>query len=55
MAGQVVRQVVAFGGGGLGEDVADDRGLEDVLLGLGLAYEAAVPFWRDARPALLAS
>ena len=34
MAGQVVRQVVAFGGGGLGEEVADDRGLEDVLLGL---------------------
>jgi aspartyl-tRNA(Asn)/glutamyl-tRNA(Gln) amidotransferase subunit A len=27
---------------------------EDVLLGLGLAYEAAVPFWRDARPALVA-
>ena len=28
---------------------------EDLLLGLGLAYEAAVPFWRDARPALVAS
>lgn len=27
---------------------------EDGLLGLGLAYEAAVPFWRDARPALVA-
>ena len=25
---------------------------EELLLGLGLAYEAAVPFWRDARPAL---
>jgi dipeptidase E len=30
----VVRQVVALGGGGFGEDVPDDRGLEDTLLGL---------------------
>lgn len=30
----VVRQVVALGGGGFGEGVAADRGLEDVLLGL---------------------
>jgi aspartyl-tRNA(Asn)/glutamyl-tRNA(Gln) amidotransferase subunit A len=28
---------------------------EDLLLALGLAYEAAVPFWRDARPALVTS
>ena len=27
---------------------------EDVLLAIGLAYEAAVPFWRNARPVLVA-
>lgn len=33
-AAGMVRQIVALGGGGFGEDVGDDRGLEDALLAL---------------------